>query len=240
MKLLLKFLFLSLALSSSVVQGQMKKSGQKFLLGFNFSTDYNFRTLKKKDNSSNTDLVLIKRNELEIAKFGFTSGINIYIDLLNQMGFETGLQYSNRGYKTKNQELVYFPPDPASPSEGQFNYAYQYVGIPVRARFSLGRNKLRFISSIGFITNFLLDVKNIAKYKYADGRTISKTESISGFKKIDISLVNSIGIDYKLNDNFHLTAEPTFRYGLIKTKDAAIRENLWNAGLNIGFYYGVK
>jgi hypothetical protein len=49
----------------------------------------------------------------------------------------------------------------------------------------------------------------------------------------------SAGVDYKLNNKMHLLAEPTFRYGIIKTKDAPVTEHLWNAGLNVGFYYSL-
>ena len=91
------------------------------------------------------------------------------------------------------------------------------------------------------MTNFLLNVKQTSNYEYANGKTEKKSQSSkSGFNKVDISPMVSVGVDYKLTNKIHLLAEPTFRYGAVKTKDAPVTENLWSAGLNVGFYYALK
>ncbi len=228
-------------LASFTVQGQETKPIQKILIGYNFSPDYNFRTLKNNDGSSSSDLVIKSRNDIEISKFGYTTGLNVCINFSQQVGFETGIQFSNKGYKTKNQDLIYFPPNPGLPTKAKTIYSYQYIGIPFIAKFSAGKSKVRFLSSAGFMTNFLLNVKQTTTYEYSDGKTEEKAQSTtSGFKKVDISPLISVGIDYTLNNKIHLIAAPTFRYGVIKTKDAPVTEKLWNAGLNIGFYYVLK
>jgi hypothetical protein len=226
---------------SFTVQGQDKNTIHKILIGFNFSPDHSYRALKNNDGSSSSDLVIKSRNDIEVARFGYTTGINIWFNCSRPVGFETGIQFSNKGYKTKNRNLVYFPPNASLPIRAKFIYAYQYIGIPLKAKFSWGKNKVRFLSSIGFMTNFLLNVKQHTNYEYADGTTQEKSQSSkSGFNKIDISPMISIGIDYNLNNKLHLFAEPTFRYGIIKTQDTPVSENLWNAGLNLGFYYALK
>ena len=91
------------------------------------------------------------------------------------------------------------------------------------------------------MTNFLLNVKQTANYEYSNGKTEKKSQFLkSGFNKVDISPMLSVGVDYKLNNKIHLFAEPTFRYGVIKTKDTPVTEHLWNAGLNVGFYSALK
>ena len=75
------------------------------------------------------------------------------------------------------------------------------------------------------MVNFLISEKQSIYYKYSDGKTEQKNQfSTSGFNKIDVSPMVSIGVDYKLTDKIHLSAEPTFRFGLIKTKDAPIKD----------------
>ena len=230
-------LFLTIIVSFGV-QGQNNKPIQKILIGFNFSPDYNFRTLKNRNGESSADVTIKNRNDIETARFGYTTGLNVGILASQLVGFETGIQYSDKGYKTKNQDLVYFPPSPSSPTKAHFIYAYQYIGIPFKAKFYFGKGNVRFLSSIGLMTNLLLNVKQTTIVEYSNGKTENSTKSTtSGFKKVDISPIVSIGIDYKLNKKFHLLAEPTFRYGVIKTKSAPVTENLWNAGLNIGIYY---
>ncbi len=233
-------LVLITAFLSFTLQAQEPMHLQKILIGYNFSPDYSFRSHKNSDGKSSTDLVIQNRKAIEIAKFGYTTGLNICFNFSQVVAFETGIQFSNKGYKTKKQDLIFIPPNPASPSKVKFTYAYQYIGIPLKAKFSFGKSKMRFLTSIGFMTNFLLNVKQTANYEYNNGSTEKKTQSLtSGFNKIDISPMMSIGVDYKLNNKIHLIAEPTFRYGVIKIKDAPVAEKLWNAGLSIGCYYAL-
>lgn len=234
------FVFITTFISLSVL-GQDKNPTQKILIGFNFSPDYGSRTLKNNDGSSSSNLVIKSRNDIEVAKFGFTTGLNVCFNLSQLVGLETGIQFSNKGFKTKNQDLVYFPPNPSLPTKAKTNYTYEYIGIPLKAKFSFGKDKIQFLSSIGFMTNFLLNVKQTNIYEYSNGKTEKKKQtSASGFKKVDISPMVSVGIVYKLNNKIHLLAEPTFRYGVLKTKEAPVTENLWSAGLNFGFYYALK
>jgi len=236
-----QLLILVTILGSLTVLGQNTNPTQKILIGFNFSPDYSFRTLKNKGGGTSTELVIKSRNDIEVAKLGYTTGFNICFNFSQLVGFETGIQFSNKGYKTKNQDLVYFPPNPSLPTKAKTIHAYQYIGIPLKAKFTFGKNKVRFLSSMGCMANFLLNVKQANNFEYPNGRTEKKTQSTtSGFKKVDISAIISIGIDYKLNNKIHLLADPTLRYGVLKTKDAPVTENLWNAGMNIGFYYALK
>jgi Outer membrane protein beta-barrel domain len=238
MKQLLMLLLTFLAATSF---GQNSKQGNKISIGYSFSPDYSFRTLKNGDGNSSTDLVIKSRDDNEKAKFGYTTGFNMSFHFLNLLGFETGVQYSNKGYKTKEQDLTYFPPNPSLPNKATTNYSYQYIGIPLKANLTFGKSKIRFISSAGFMTNFLISVKQSTIYKYSDGKTEKKNQSsTSGFNKIDISPMVSIGVDYKLTDKIYLSAEPTFRFGLSKTKDAPVIEKLWNVGLVFGICYDLK
>lgn len=234
--LILVSTFLSLA-----VAGQKPKQSNKITIGFSFSPDYSFRTLKNDGGNNSTDLVIKSRNDIEKAKFGYTTGFNVTFNFSSLIGFETGVQYSNKGYKTIEQHLIYFPPAPASPDRVTTIYSYQYIGIPLKAKFAFGKSKARFIASAGVITNFLIDIKQSINYKYSDGRTEKKNQSsTSGFNKVDISPMVSIVVDYQITNKIHLSAEPTFRFGLIKTKDAPVKENLWSAGLVLGFLYSLN
>jgi hypothetical protein len=234
------FIFITTIISFTS-HAQDKNSKQKILIGFNFSPDYSFRTLENNDGSSSTDFVIKSRNNIEQAKVGYTTGLNVYINASQPVGFETGIQFSNRGYKTKSQNLIFSFPSPNLPTKVKTTYSYQYIGVPLKAKFSFGKSKVRFVSSVGFITNLLLNVDQTNNLEYANGMVEKKTQSsTSGFKKVDLSPTISVGMDYQLNNKIHLLVEPTLRYGLLKTVDAPVTENLWTAGLNVGFYYVLK
>jgi hypothetical protein len=235
-----KILFLLLIAPFCAAHAQETKKqtvSQKLSIGFNFSPDYSYRTLNN-SGSSSTDIVVTSRNNLEVAKFGYTTGLNICFNLSKTIEFETGIQYSNKGYQIKNRALFYLPPiDPALPKKAETIYSYQYIGIPLRVKLTAGENKIRFLSSAGFMTNFLLKARQKTIFEYSDGNTTKSTQSMTDFNKVEIAPMISVGVKYIVNEKTQLTAEPTFRYGMTQTKDATISEHLWSAGLNIGLYY---
>jgi hypothetical protein len=242
-KLIVMKLLLILVASVSVLiaQAQQRKWTKKFSVGYNFSPDYSYRTLKISNGAVLPDFLIKLRNDIEIAKPGFTTGLNFRVDFSNRVAFETGIQYSNKGYKTKNQGLVYSPSYATAPSAARSTYAYQYIGIPLKARWTFGGNRIRLGASAAIMANFLLNEKATIHFKLPDGSTKKSSQSsTSEFKKIDISPMISFGIDWKLTVKTHLFGEPTFRYGLIKTVDAPVAEHLWSAGLNFGIYHQLK
>lgn len=233
-----QLLIIALFCASISLQAQNKNPKPKTLIGFSFSPDYSFRSLKNTSGNNALNPLVDSRNKIEIPKFGYTTGLNACFNLSQFISIETGILFSNRGYSTKKQELVYATPEPNPISKAQFNYTYQYISIPVKAKFSFGKQNLRLIAGMGLQANLLLTTKEISKFEYATGvKSRSSSSSTAGFNKVDISPLVSLGVDAKLNNKMNLFIEPTFRYGIIKTKDAPIKENLWNVGLNLGVYY---
>jgi hypothetical protein len=228
----------------------------KFSIGFNFSPDFCYRSLHNKEGGEGGDAVIKSRNSIEIEKFGYTTGLNINYTHSKRILFETGIQYSNKGYKTKNVALDPGSPtpDPAMPVRAQGIYSYQYIGIPLRAKFIFGRgpiimpikkrklgsDKFYMFLSAGFMTNFLVNTRQVIIFEYADGRkTENKTASTKDFNKIDISILAGMGSGYNISKKILLTWDPTFRFGLITPKDSPIRERLWNIGVNFGIHYSL-
>lgn len=164
------------------------------------------------------------------------------IKVSQNIAFETGLQYSNKGYQTKTMDLIFEGTDPNEPmlvqAKAKFHYSYKYLGVPLKLNIYFGEGDLRFVSGIGATTNFLLNVQNRENYEYADGKKETKNEEGTlEYNMIDLSPMISFGIDYKISNNIHLRVEPTFRYGIIKVNHSPIKENLWNAGVNLGISY---
>ncbi len=217
------------------------KGFKKTLIGFSISADYNNRVLKNNDGASSGNFIIDLRNKQETGRIGLTSGVNICFSVTNQTEFETGIQYSLKGYQTEKYDLVYIVPDPAAPVRAKFLYNYHYIDVPLKINFIKGNRKLRFIAAAGFVTNILLIATVTQDLEYAGGKT-SKSTSESGYKynKINISPMISFGADYRLNHKMYLRAGPTFRYGILKNINSPVTERLWNAGLNIGYYYSLK
>jgi hypothetical protein len=113
-----RIFFLIVILLSNSAFGQDKVAGKnrRFFIGVNFSPDYCYRSLSKNiDSISNSKWNYAKNIEdsVEIPKLGYTAGINFGYQIKSWLSIETGLQYSDKGYKTIPVTTVYdFSHDP--------------------------------------------------------------------------------------------------------------------------------
>lgn len=101
---------------------------------------------------------------------------------------------------------------------------------------SIGKKRVKFYTSAGFSINFLTNASISTTKQYQDfSYSESSSKDTSNYKKINLSPIASIGLDFKLGKRMNLKIEPTFRYGIFKIIDSPITTHLWNVGLNIGY-----
>ncbi len=248
------FFFLLLISTGLFAQDQQKSAPaadfKKFQVGINVSPDYSFRVLKNNDGSAYSNDVIKSRNSYEVPKLSYTAGLDLTYNFKKHIGIEIGIQYSNKGYQTRMQDLIlgsmidprrgfaYSTTGPV-PTQGKIIYNDYYLDIPLKANFTLGEKKIRFIVSAGIVTNIFLKETVTSVFDYQDGSHTRKTTA-SGYdyNQLDISPMISAGINWKLNNRSDLKIEPTFRYGVLKIIDAPVTGYLWSAGLNVGYYLG--
>ena len=239
-------LFILLAVLTFInSNGQDKKKQedhQNFSIGFSFSPNYNYRTLENKDAGSVGEMIIDNRNKFETGKLGFSTGANVNFKLTRKFELQTGLFYSDKGYKTSKQPLDFPSPSPDEPTHFSAKYYENYLDIPLKLNYISGKGRLKFIAGAGLSANFFLNASGKTTLFYSDGREEErgKKSSIVDYKKFNISALASSGLEYKLKENIFLRAEPTFRYGLLKIVDQPITERLWNVGLNVGVYLKLK
>lgn len=229
-----------------------QEDSRRLLVGINFSADYCYRTLKVKEEFFNSESVISFRNNIEQPNFGYTTGINVCITGNKNLGIEGGIQFSNKSYGTKKQELIWgdvldprygfvYDTTIAHPTFLSNIYDYYYFDIPIRVIYSLGQKRLRLIASAGLTTNIFLKATNTAILEYENGDIERKTQDDNfEYNAINLSPTISLGIDYRLSNSFNLRVEPTARYGILKIIDAPLTGYLWNAGLNVSCYYAIR
>lgn len=252
--LFLSVFFLSIQSQHSVAQDSTS-SNRKFQLGVFFSPDVCYRTLESNgevpilDTEYNERLISM-RNEREVPKISFTSGINIGFQVSPTFGIETGIHYSNKGFSTKMEVLnygnmidasrgfVYDNQSQTEPTKLKFVYNFEYIDIPLKLNITLGKKKIAFISSFGVITNLLIEASTKSVSEYANGDKKRNTEKSNfEYNKFNISPCISAGIAYRISTRMSLRIAPAFQYGLIKIIDAPITGYLFSGGLNIGYNF---
>lgn len=216
--------FYFLTFISFASHGQSNADFNKYQIGLNVSPDYCYISIS---------------SIYEIPKAGLTTGLNAVCNFNKRVGLETGLHYSNKGFQTKMIDLNYFEPDPLAPTKAKFIYNLNFIDVPLKANFTFGSRKIRFFTSVGLTTNFLIKETQTNVKVYSDRTDIETiNQADNGTRSVNLSPNLSFGIDYKLNDNSHLRVEPTFRSAIFKMVDTGSPGNLISAGLNISYYLG--
>jgi hypothetical protein len=243
MKKLILFVFILSSVfgyAQDTTQVNSKKE-KRFFLGINFSPDYCFRTLVNNDGGAVGAMIIGFRNQLEIPKFGFTSGINIGYKISKYISAEIGLQYSNKGYqeKTINYNNNTTPRRGFSyPTSGKIIYSYNCLDIPIKANFTFGKKQIRFICSLGLITNIYIAETNSFVGKDNNGSTYKNSSTTtSGFNRFNLTPAISVGVQFGINQKMFFRIEPTFKYGVLKMTNTPITQYIWNAGLNVSWYF---
>lgn len=231
------------------------KDFSRFYVGINFSPDYCYRILDNNGGDAMADKIIELREETEIPKYSFSTGVSVGYALTRHFAVEVGLQYSNKGYMQKFDEsnLTYgdmvdprygFLYEPAAPGPEKIKFVYNhiYLDIPVRLIFNPGSSKFTFMSSLGLTPSVFLDATqtNVFVYENGDKKISTNDQSFFTSKDFMLSATISAGVNYRINEKFRVAAEPTFRYGLTKITDSTITAYLWSVGFNIGCYYSFK
>lgn len=204
-------------------------------IGVNVSPDICSRTIQ---NNGSTGGFIPAINDYETFKFGYTAGLNVCFNLKNFLGLETGIQYSNKGYQTKFEDLIFAQSFPTFPNKVKYIYNFHYIDIPVKVNFTFGKKKVRFFTSVGITTNVFIKETQTRISEYSEGTSKGKMPTGIDYNRFNLSPTISVGIDYKINERMNLRVEPTFRYGVLRIIDAPVTGYLYNAGLNISFYFG--
>lgn len=206
-------------------------------IGISISPDICFRTLRNNDGSTTSDQIIALRNDNEIFKFGYTTGLNIGYSINSFFGLEMGIHYSNKGYQSKMIDLVFSQPEPSLPEQFKYIDNFHFVDVPFKANFTLGKKRVRFFTSVGVTTNFFIKATTTSVMVYADREDRKTSSSNYEYAKVNFSPTFSAGIDFKINNSMNLRFEPTIRYGMMKIIDTPITAYLYNAGLNVSYYY---
>ncbi len=233
MKYLFRYSFiLYLAFGCKIALAQDSTNFKRFQIGVSVSPDVCYRSL--------TPHSIFLSSNKDNPKIGYTIGANVCYQIIKSIGLETGIKYSNKGYKniyiyrnTQNLQMT-----------NKLYYSYHYIDFPIKINILIIEKKINFFSSMGFTTNFLIKDSMTAIYIYPNGdkKTEKSGTTDSPINRINFSPTVSIGMNYKINDRISLRIEPEFRHSLIRTidkKNYPYSEYLWNLGINIGFYWGL-
>ncbi len=182
---------------------------------------------------------LAELQNLKTPQFAFAGGIAIYYFATEHIAINSGLNFMQSGYSTKEQELSWPVPDPSLAVRSKSRNDISYIGIPVLFNYYFrGSHTSGLFTTIG--PEFSVPVKDISKITliYADGsEETEKTDfTIDGarYQIPSIALDAGIGYQFILTDHLSLTAQPFVQYNLTGVyAESDLKVALLNSGLQL-------
>lgn len=235
---LIPFAFIAFNLSAQVISDHVPSHERKIKLGITISPDIAYRALENNSTDPSTPLVINLRNDNEQPKLGYTTGINILVPISPKLSFESGMLYSDKGFKITDNDLFFPVPDPSLPVSIKHIYKQTFLDIPLMLNFDIGKGKMQLHTGVGITANIFLSDKIKQAVIYQDGHEESSTQKYNvDHELINISPTLSLGVNYFLGDHVMLRIAPTFRYAILKTYGTLIDEHPWSAGMNMSYYF---
>ncbi|WP_129019755.1 outer membrane beta-barrel protein [Edaphocola flava] len=228
------------AMAQEAPAGHQSAKPSRWQIGLNVSPQINYRLLRANPGDHGSDIITESRNQIEIPRPQYTAGVSLGYQLNEHISLNSGLQYSNWGGQTnKRRDLIYAFPNPALPTQVSMLYNINYLILPATVNVTFGHKRLKFTAGAGLNAMYLLREQTKQSLFYASGETETETASASYYRKFNLAAQLSAGVDYALNEKVHLKLEPIFRFAVIKSNDAPVKENLYNYGLNIAAYWKI-
>lgn len=219
-------------------QNSESQSSKKLSFGVNFSPDYTYRRLYMENDEHNFVDML---DEMEDPRLGFTTGLVAYYQISNRFTFESGIQFSDKGEKSKMNIWVESSgnstTDPAIPEKNKSFNHYYYLGVPIKLNYYFLQNKFKMFASVGVITDFFVDGKNKLILYYKDRTEKQLNDIDNDFNLINYVGLASFGIERDISTKLRFRFEPTFRYSFTPVAIAPMERYHYSFGANVVLFY---
>jgi len=211
---------------------------ERIRLGITYSPDYCYRIIVA-DNNPTSQSITEWRDSIEIPKFGYTTGINLFFPLTDRLSVETGAQFSKKGEKTNKIDVSFInsPGGSIQPINIAYNYHYYYLDVPLKINYYILKKPAIFISG-GLSANLFLQEKINVTSEHSDGAiTTSTSTRNSELNMINLAGMIGIGFESALGKKLLFRIEPIFRHSITSIIDAPIKGYSYSLGMNFGLIY---
>lgn len=209
----------------------------KVRIGLSVTPFYSYRNLKAPDDLQG---FVNEWNKIDKAKIGYSAGLNLLFAVKKRIVIETGVQFTDRGYKNELDLTFENPTNPVIET-AFFKYHYNYVGIPLKLNLYLLNKKVRLFVSGGINASMLVRSFKNSRLQYNDGTTIrDRAQSSLDQTNLILSAVAGIGLDIQLIKRLSLRFEPMFSYGFYNSADTPIDYLPYEIGGTVGLHLGFK
>jgi hypothetical protein len=238
MKNFMKKFVLVLLLFPTLVFCQTTDKTARFTLGLSFSPDYCYRSLTS---DSSGKFIKDLRDSTEIAKFGYTTGVNFSYIISKRFSVDAAILFSDKGEQMNKGFDVLNPLNPEDPllaAKLRINYHYYYLDVPIKINFNILTKKVKLYLTAGISPNIYLVYKSKSVLEFDNGHKKKSTSSGRGdYSDINLSVIGGIGFSYDFAKHWSFRLEPVYRRSVISIINTPVKGYLYSIGINTGVYY---
>ena len=212
-------------------------------VGVSYSPDFCYTTV-----SNNRD------KGIYVPKIGYSYGFTIKYRICKNVSIKMGFAYHKMGYQTKKGDSIFYQQYQSGVFYKSIDnlkavYSYTFYGVPILIDFKIRtKNKKLFLNvSCGAEINWLpnaqfkiINDKNITTYSYTyiKGNGDPLPNGSGWMYPVGpriMGLLNT-GFNYKLNNKFTLSLEPSFRFSFNQAP-SGVEGYIYSIGINTGINY---
>lgn len=179
-------------------------------------------------------------DSLERGRFSYSGGI-LAEWRTEKVGFQTGVNFMNTGYRSIRERLLPGDPDEGLGTERSYLYRNYNLQIPAELHFyqEVGPGN-EFIFTLGGALSY--NIAN-ASYKilHSDGTSERIDVSSEGeeFRPVNIAFVTAVGWETDISESLSLVIQPTFEFWMrgIMVTTTDLNRNLYNLGVKINLKF---
>ncbi len=239
-KVTLMVLFLMIGSPCAMCQERTAPTkDRKYSIGFHFATGVYGSDQHYPEGGAGQSLNIEEHVIKSKPYISYSGGISIAYLITKNCYFESGAQYSRKGYSEKETDLFYG--DQIDPRYGfeyddidnlKTRFIYQYIDVPVKVVKSFGDKKWVLTAGAGVTSHFLLSAIRLVKFD-SDNNGPKRYESKlqSNHRQFNVSPVVSGGVGYNVNHRLQFIIEPEAKYQLLKITDGKVSSRLWSIDL---------
>ena len=207
------------------------------------SLDYSFRFFNYSGDDDLWASFAEDRNVKEEVKSNWRYGLNYNKRLKNNLFLKTGLRLGSVVYNEHVTSIVDIdnqegPVTVELHRDLQFIYNYIFIEIPVMARWEWNANNWSPYIEAGlsphiYLTNRerqIVDIENEVYWSRNGDGNIHNFQFVASL---------SFGLNYQLNHNLQIFAQPVGRYHITSLGKGPVKERLWSVGLEVGVRKGL-
>lgn len=187
------------------------------------------------------------RDRLETPSYSTNAGLRIGVYATKFLSFETGVEYSRKGYQANQKNYNYygfrdmFNGVFIIPDDGyKLKMVYHYIDVPFAITLSVGSRRIKGIISSGLYLNIQMD-KRIKSTYSVNGEKLKNVEWGAPYNTVyNVSPFIGVGINYHIGNSLSLNIMPIVQFQAMNniSKKYATKEYLYSGGINVALNFG--